>query len=217
MDLDDLKWSERGLVPVVAQDHLSGEVRMVAFANREALDATLSSGAAHFFSRSRNQLWRKGESSGNVLHVREVWVDCDADCLLYLVDPAGPTCHTGRPGCFFRSLVPDREGRSLPSLARLWATLEERATASSEQSYTAGLLARGPAAVAAKVDEEAAEFGVALREEGDDRVVSEAADVVYHLLVGLLSRGVSLRDVEAELSRRFGTSGLAEKASRASK
>jgi phosphoribosyl-ATP pyrophosphohydrolase/phosphoribosyl-AMP cyclohydrolase len=230
MNLDALRWDAAGLVTVVAQDRLSGDVRMVAHANREALEATLRTRQAHFFSRSRGRLWRKGETSGHVLHVVEVWADCDGDAVLYLVDPDGPSCHTGAETCFFARLdaaqgdvarapgaapPPSGDaGRAMPLMARLWRALEARRAATGERSYTRKLLDGGPAAVAAKVREEADELGRALEGETEERVVRESADVVYHALVGLLARGRRWRDVEAELARRFGVSGHEEKAAR---
>jgi len=220
MALGQLKYGADGLVTVVVQDRLTGEIRMLAHANEHALRATLASGEGHFYSRSRGALWRKGESSGHVLHVAEVWVDCDADAVLYLVDPEGPSCHTGRATCFFHrigrggELNHDSAAHARPLLPRLFGELEARKRAAAGQSYTRKLLDEGVEAIGAKVREEAEELARALASESDARVVAEAADEIYHLLVGLLARGVALRDVELELDRRFGTSGLAEKASR---
>lgn len=220
--LEELKWNAAGLVSVVVQDRLSGRIRMLAHANAEALRATLASGDAHFFSRSRQSLWRKGETSGHVIRVHEVWVDCDGDALVYLAEPQGPSCHTGRATCFFRRLT--REGladagsaagsNAAPILPRLGEVLEARAAADDAGSYTARLLRKGPGAIAAKVREEAEELATALESETEERVVAEAADVLYHAMVALLARGRSLRDVEAVLQARFGVGGLAEKASR---
>lgn len=218
MSLDALKYNDQGLLAVIAQDAETGEVRMMAYANREAIQRTLDTGAAHFYSRSRRQLWKKGESSGNTLGVRSVWVDCDGDTLIYMVDPAGPSCHTGAETCFFRRL--DADGDTLegeiaaPTLLRLERTLKERKASNVGKSYTKSLLEAGPAKIDAKLREEAAELGQALRDESDERVASEAGDVIYHLLVGLVLREVSLRDLFAELSRRFGQSGHDEKRSR---
>ncbi|MEM1417712.1 MAG: bifunctional phosphoribosyl-AMP cyclohydrolase/phosphoribosyl-ATP diphosphatase HisIE, partial [Myxococcota bacterium] len=218
--LETLKWDDAGLVTVVVQDRFDGELRMLAHANAEALHETLRTGEAHFFSRSRQALWRKGETSGNVIRVVEVWVDCDGDALVYLAEPCGPSCHTGRPTCFFRPLGPEGFGevtegeRAAPVLGRLEAVLAQRKAADDDGSYTARLLRKGPTKIAAKVREEGGELADALERESDARVVSETADVVYHVLVGLLARGLSIRDVEAELARRFGVGGLVEKASR---
>lgn len=219
MDFSALKWDAAGLVTVVVQDRMSGAVRMVAHANEAALTATLSTRDAHFYSRSRQSLWRKGESSGNVIRVAEVWLDCDADAVLYLADPAGPSCHTGAESCFFTRVdVSDAAAREAtpasPQLARLWAELEARRNAAGTKSYTRSLLDAGTAKIGAKVREEADELARALDGESDERVVAECADLVYHALVGLLARGVTLRDVEVELARRSGVSGLDEKAAR---
>lgn len=220
MPLGALNYDDQGLVAVIAQDAETGEVRMMAYADQIAIERTLSTGLAHFYSRSRQKLWKKGESSGNTLRVRGVWVDCDGDTLLYMVDPAGPSCHTGAQTCFFRHL--DADGNlvgagndsAAPTLLRLERTLQARKASDAGKSYTKSLLDAGPAKVDAKLREEAAELGEALIGESDDRVASEAGDVIYHLLVGLVLREISLRDLLSELSRRFAQSGHEEKASR---
>jgi phosphoribosyl-ATP pyrophosphohydrolase/phosphoribosyl-AMP cyclohydrolase len=219
MSLSDLEYDENGLVPVIAQDAETGEVRMMAWANREAIRKTLDSGQAHFFSRSRQTLWLKGETSGNTLVVQSVWVDCDGDTLLYLVDPAGPSCHTGADTCFFRRLdgdgaMVDQPGDAAPTLLRLERTLQARQSSDATKSYTKTLLDRGAPKVDEKLREEAGELGEALMSESDDRVASESADLTYHLLVGLILRKVPLRTLLSKLSNRFGTSGHEEKASR---
>lgn len=230
--VNDLKWDDAGLITAVVQDRLTGQVRMVAWMNREALDATLASGFATFYSRSRRALWRKGETSGHVLHVHEVSVDCDGDTLLVLVDPEGPSCHTGRATCFFRHLNPsgsaaapaapissaDAPGASSadPFLLSLEAELEKRSRSSAERSYTRSLLDAGIPKISAKIAEEAAELNAALAGETDDRVASEAADVLYHVMVGLRARGVAWRSVIEVLAKRAGQSGHSEKASRKS-
>jgi phosphoribosyl-ATP pyrophosphohydrolase/phosphoribosyl-AMP cyclohydrolase len=217
--LSELKYDEQGLVTVVVQDRMSGEIRMLAHADHGALQATLESGLAHFYSRSRATRWRKGETSGHVLHVAEVWADCDGDALVYLVDASGPSCHTERQTCFFRrvrddAVEEDPEAHARPALPRLWAELEARTQRAAHESYTKQLLSQGADVIGDKLREEADELARAIATESDDRVVAEAADVVYHLLVGLLSRGTTLRELETELARRFGISGLAEKAAR---
>jgi phosphoribosyl-ATP pyrophosphohydrolase/phosphoribosyl-AMP cyclohydrolase len=219
----DLSWLKRdaaGLVTVVVQDRHTGMVRMVAHASDEAVAATLESGLAHFFSRSRQRLWKKGEESGHFLHVHEVWADCDADCLLYLVDPDGPSCHTGRESCFFGRVQPDgslaAEAREhgAPTFVRLWSELEARREQSADTSYTRSLLDKGATKVGEKLREEADELARAIDAESDERVVSEAGDLFYHMLVGLLLRKLGLRELQAKLASRFGTSGITEKASR---
>jgi phosphoribosyl-ATP pyrophosphohydrolase/phosphoribosyl-AMP cyclohydrolase len=216
MDLSGLRWDAAGLLTVVVQERGSGEVRMVAHANGEALERTVSEGVAWFFSRSRNALWKKGETSGNVIEVSEVWVDCDGDAVIYLGEARGPSCHTGERTCFFRDLrAAEKGGRAAPVLVRLWDALEaRREAASGEKSYTKSLLEAGALKIGDKVREEADELARALASESPERVVSEAADVLYHAMVGLLARGVTLADVERELARRFGVSGHDEKASR---
>jgi phosphoribosyl-AMP cyclohydrolase / phosphoribosyl-ATP pyrophosphohydrolase len=231
--VNDLKWDEAGLITAVAQDRLTGQVRMVAWMNREALTATLETGYATFYSRSRRSLWRKGETSGHVLRVHEVAVDCDGDTLLLLVDPEGPSCHTGRATCFFRRLgrgataaetaesAPAGAGQEDPSLAdpfllTLEAELERRSRSTAERSYTRSLLDGGMPKISAKITEEAGELNAALAGETDERVASEAADVVYHLMVGLRARGIAWRRVIEVLAQRAGQSGHAEKASRKS-
>ena len=220
MDLSWLKKDQAGLVSVVVQDRLTGLVRMVAFADEAAIRATLETGEGHFYSRSRGKPWRKGEESGNTLAVSEVWVDCDSDCFIYLVDPAGPSCHTKRDTCFFHRVGSDGQrihedvhhaGHTFP---RLWTELQQRRDVSGDKSYTRSLLDKGAPKIGAKLREEAGEFADALADESDDRVVSESADVLYHMLVGLLHRRVTWRDLSAELARRFGVSGHDEKASR---
>ncbi len=214
-DLDALSYDARGLVTVIVQDRLTGEVRMLAHANRDALARTLETGRATFYSRSRDAIWVKGETSGNAIFVREVWVDCDADAVLYLADPEGPSCHTGTRSCFTRRLGPvEREGGAGPTLVVLEDVLLGRRAASAKASYTRALLEGGAATIGAKLREEGAELAQALEGEPDERVVAESADVLFHLEVALLHRGLSLRDVEGELARRFGVSGHDEKANR---
>jgi len=211
-----------GLIPAIAQDRLTGEVRMVAWMNEAALAETLASGNATFFSRSRQSLWKKGESSGHVLKVHSVRADCDADVLLVLVDPAGPSCHTGRQNCFFYQVsaeqpLAEQAETHAPFLLELEAVIRARASSSAEKSYTRSLLDGGPAKIGAKLREEADELARAIAGESDERVASEAADLLFHTLVGLRSRGLDVRAVLEQLAGRFGQSGHAEKAARAPK
>jgi len=211
--------SGEALLPVVAQDHLTGEIRMLAWANRAAVEATLASGRATFFSRSRSALWEKGATSGNGLTVVRMLVDCDEDALVYLVEATGPTCHTGAPSCFFRTLADDGTARDdavepPTALARLDAVLEARRAATAERSYTKSLYDGGPTKIGAKLREEADELARAVEGETDDRVVSEAADLLFHLMVAVRSRGQSIVAVLQELDRRAGTGGHDEKKAR---
>jgi phosphoribosyl-ATP pyrophosphohydrolase/phosphoribosyl-AMP cyclohydrolase len=175
------------LRPVIVQDTATGRVLMLAWMNEEAERLTRETGEAWFWSRSREQLWRKGETSGNTLAVEELRDDCDGDALLLRVTPAGPTCHTGSVSCFAPAL---------------WRTISERATHRPEGSYTTKLLDAGVGAVARKVGEEGVELTVAALDESDERVVEEAADLVYHLYVLLAARGLDLAAVEDELRAR---------------
>jgi phosphoribosyl-AMP cyclohydrolase / phosphoribosyl-ATP pyrophosphohydrolase len=214
-----LKFDERGLIPAICQDHLTGQVRMMAYMNHQALEHTLSSGKATFFSRSRGALWTKGETSGNVLRVVTVMADCDADTLLLSVLPVGPSCHTGRPACFFRRVGPggvlaDQPTEAAPFLMELSALLEARKASTEEKSYTKSLLVGGPDKIGAKIREEAGELADAIKSESDERVLSEAGDLLYHALVGLTQRGLTLRQVIEVLAKRTHQSGHAEKASR---
>jgi phosphoribosyl-ATP pyrophosphohydrolase/phosphoribosyl-AMP cyclohydrolase len=208
-----------GLIPAIAQDRLTGEIRMVAWMNREALAQTLATRRATFYSRSRQALWVKGETSGHTLAVARVVADCDADVLVLLVDPAGPSCHTGRSTCFFQDVeaadeLVESTNQAVPFLSELEAVIRNRQESSAEKSYTRSLLDGGAAKISAKLSEEAAELGAALASESDERVASEAGDLLFHLLVGLRSRGVDFRAVLAQLSQRSGQSGHQEKASR---
>lgn len=205
-----MQFDDKGLMPVVVQDDLTGEVRMLAWANAEALERTRATGRATFFSRSRDSIWVKGETSGNVIEVRELRFDCDEDAALYLGSPHGPSCHTGSETCFGSG-----GGERAPLLLRLEGALEDRKRGAASSSYTKSLY-DAPERIGQKVREEAGELAEALANESDERVVSEAADVVYHLMVGLRHRDVPVRAVLAELDRRFGTSGHAEKAARKS-
>jgi len=215
-DLSQLKFNEQGLIPAIVQDRLTGEVRMMAWMNDEAVHATIATRRATFFSRSRNRLWVKGEESGNVLHVERVFADCDGDTLLLLCDPVGPSCHTGRDNCFFNSIDGGPVQLAKPLTQRLELVLQERKTSTGERSYTRSLFDGGAQKIAEKIREEADEVARAIDHETDERVASEAADVLYHLLVGLRYRNVSFIDVLRVLAGRFGIGGHVEKASRSS-
>ena len=215
----ELAFGESGLLPAVVQDRLTGQVRMVGYMSRESLAATLRTGRATFFSRSRNELWEKGQSSGNTLRVVALHADCDADTILVLVDPTGPTCHTGAPSCFFRRIggdgaLTDEARDATTFLGELERVIDARKQSVGSKSYTRHLLDGGAERIGGKIREEADELARALESESDERVASEAADVLYHAMVGLASRGVSLRDVLAQLAARAGTSGHEEKARR---
>jgi phosphoribosyl-ATP pyrophosphohydrolase/phosphoribosyl-AMP cyclohydrolase len=201
--MDAVRFDENGLVPCVMQDASTGEVLTLAYMNEEALRRTRETREVHFFSRSRQELWRKGETSGNVMRLRALRYDCDEDALLALVDPAGPACHTGERTCFHRDLEGDVEPVAHEALPELERTLAERARARPEGSYTVELL-DDPARIGDKVREEADEVARAAASESDERLAEEAADVLYHLEVLMLSRGRSLADAMEVLNGRRG-------------
>jgi phosphoribosyl-ATP pyrophosphohydrolase/phosphoribosyl-AMP cyclohydrolase len=195
----EIQFDDSGLVPCIAQDWRTGEVLTLAYMNDEALARTRESGDVWFFSRSRDELWHKGETSGNFLRVKALRYDCDLDAVLALVEPEGPACHTGERTCFHNG---DAEvlgpHEALPTLER---TVDARRTDAPDASYTAELLA-DPARIGAKVQEEAAEVARAAADESDDRVAEEAADVLYHLAVLLASRGLTFSDAFEALNGR---------------
>jgi phosphoribosyl-ATP pyrophosphohydrolase/phosphoribosyl-AMP cyclohydrolase len=200
---DELTFDDRGLIPCVAQDFASGEVLTLAYANEESLRLTLETDELHFYSRSREEIWRKGETSGNVLRLRQLRYDCDGDAIVALVEPTGPACHTGERSCFFRAFENEPEPAAHEALATLERTLRSRAAERPEGSYTVELL-DDPKLIGEKVEEEAEEVVRAAREESDERVAEEAADVLYHLSVLLASRGVPQSAVMEVLNGRRG-------------
>ena len=198
MDDSQVAFDERGLVPCVVQDWRTGEVLTLAYMNAEALARTRETGEMHFWSRSRDELWHNGETSGNVQALKAIRYDCDADALLALVEPAGPACHTGERTCFHRGDMELAPGEALPALERV---LADRAARRPDGSYTVALL-DDPERLGDKVREEADEVARAAAGEPDERVAEEAADVLYHLSVLLRSRGLSLADAEEVLGAR---------------
>jgi phosphoribosyl-ATP pyrophosphohydrolase/phosphoribosyl-AMP cyclohydrolase len=207
MTLDELRFDGHGLIPAVVQEADTGEVLMVAWMDRAAVEKTLSSGVAHFWSRSRQAPWMKGETSGHVQHVQSVFADCDGDTLLVQVHQEGVACHTGQRTCFFAPLMGGAGAGPGPApsgmLERLERTIEDRKASRPAGSYVAGLLAAGEADVCRKIGEEAIEvITAALGGEGDRRVTEEVADLWFHTLVLLGARGIQLRGVLKELARR---------------
>lgn len=205
--IDEVKFDERGLVPVVAQDARTGEVLMLAWATAEALRLTAETGRAHYWSRSRGALWAKGATSGHVQAVEDLRLDCDGDAVLYRVRQTGPACHTGERSCFFRVAEQDALADApdpRPVLARVAETVEKRFEERPEGSYTTYLFTQGVDKILKKVGEEAAETIIAAKNEGTDELRSESADLLFHLLVLWRARGLPLDDLWAELDRRFG-------------
>lgn len=215
-----------GLVAAIVVERDDGRVLMLGYMNREALAATLSTRKVTFFSRSKGRLWQKGESSGHTLEVAQMRVDCDGDALLIHAKPAGPTCHTGASSCFYTSVDlesqavgSEDDGPPMRELDALWQTILARKagrgmTNADGKSYVRSLLDAGPAKIDAKLREEAGELGDAIVGESDERVLSEAADLLFHALVGLAARDLSIADVAAVLRKRHGQSGIDEKARR---
>ena len=214
MSSDAIRFDDRGLVPCVMQDWRTGEVLTLAYMNADALERTRETGEVHFYSRSRREVWHKGQTSGNVQRVRQLRYDCDGDAIVALVEPAGPACHTGERSCFYRDFDghadPGRDAPAAPgepapatheALATLERTLLDRARRRPAGSYTVELL-DDPALIGSKVREEAGEVVRAARGESEERLAEEAADVVYHLNVLLLSRGVSMAQVLEMLNGR---------------
>jgi phosphoribosyl-ATP pyrophosphohydrolase/phosphoribosyl-AMP cyclohydrolase len=209
--IDRVRFDGNGLVPVVAQDVATGDVLTLAYASREAVELTLASGEANYYSRSRSELWRKGATSGNTQRVVEVRLDCDGDALLYRVEPRGPACHTGEKSCFFTSLTGDGVGVATAGeqdfpfgtmVERLAGTIAQRHREMPEGSYTVSLIEGGPERLAQKVGEEAVEVVIAAL--SGERLSEEAADLIYHLLVLLEERGVGTEDVARVLRERHG-------------
>jgi phosphoribosyl-AMP cyclohydrolase / phosphoribosyl-ATP pyrophosphohydrolase len=201
---DEVKFDERGLVPCVAQDFASGEVLTLAYANEESLRLSVETGDLHFYSRSREEIWRKGETSGNFLRLRQLRIDCDGDALVALVEPTGPACHTGERTCFYREFDGSEPAPvAAEALATLQRTLRSRAAERPEGSYTVKLL-DDPQLIGEKVIEEAEEVVRAAREESDERVAEEGADLLYHLSVLLASREMPLAAAMEVLNGRRG-------------
>ena len=204
VNLNELQFDPRGLLPAIVQHAETGEVLALAYMNRESLQKCLDTGETWFFSRSRQQLWHKGETSGNVQRIVSIKFDCDADALLVQVIPTGPACHTGERTCFYRALNEENEATSsLPQiLAELQEVIQQRQREMPEGSYTTTLFNKGVKKIAQKVGEEALEVALASVNEPDERLASETADLLYHLLVLLAARNISLGEVAKELTRR---------------
>ncbi len=204
-DLSEVKFNEQGLVPAIAQDAANGQVLMMAWMNEESLRLTLETGFATYYSRSRLQLWKKGETSGHVQRVLGIRVDCDGDTLLLQVEQTGAACHTGNRSCFFRDILPEDEDE-MPAtstiLEQVTAVIADRDAHPQEGSYTNYLLSKGVEKICKKVGEEASETIIAAVKGSKEEVTYEAADLLYHLLVLLYQQGVSPSEVWEELKRR---------------
>lgn len=222
--IDKIDWNKIGLLPVIVQDVNSNEVLMMAYMDKEALELSLSTRKAHYYSRSKKRIWKKGESSGHTQEIDSFFIDCDNDTLLIKVKQNGVACHTGRPSCFFTKLdsgeiISEVEAGNealYGVIDTLYHTIQERKNADPEISWTAKLLSKGDNAILKKVVEEAGEFSFAYKDNDDAEMVYEAADLTYHMLVALAAKNISPDRIKQELARRFNMSGIVEKNSRES-
>lgn len=220
--LDKVDWKKQELLPVIVQDVHTNDVLMMAYMDREALKLSLETKLAHYYSRSKQRLWKKGESSGHLQHIKQFLIDCDNDTLLLKVEQDGVACHTGRRSCFFTELDSGEETMAVEVdttaaygvIDTLYHTILERKNADPETSWTAKLLSKGENTILKKVVEEAGEFSFAVKDNDEEEIVYEAADLTYHVLVALGYKNISPDRVKQELARRFGMSGIAEKAGR---
>jgi len=218
----NIDWNKNPLIPAIAQDATTNEVLMLAYMNKEALELTLSTGYAHYFSRSKQRIWKKGESSGHTQEIVDVLLDCDSDTVVLKINQNGVACHTGRRSCFFTSIKENKEileqeidVNSVYSVVdTLYHTILERKNASKEQKSWTKKLLDDKELLLSKIREEADEVCVAIDQESDEQVIYESADLLYHTLVGLGYRDISPDRVKQELARRFGMSGIEEKESR---
>lgn len=205
---DQLKFDEKGLIPAIAQHYVSNKVLMVAYMNKEAVEKTVESKNATFYSRSRNCIWVKGETSGNILHVKNMYVDCDADCLILKVQPDGPACHTGNETCFYREISGDEmtEARDLANagiLEDVYKVVVNRKEHPKEGSYTNYLLDKGIDKILKKVGEETSEVIIGAKNPGTGEIRYEIADLLYHLSVLMVDKGLTWGEVYDELASRY--------------
>ncbi|MDR2099462.1 MAG: bifunctional phosphoribosyl-AMP cyclohydrolase/phosphoribosyl-ATP diphosphatase HisIE [Campylobacteraceae bacterium] len=216
-----IDWERIKLLPVIAQDFKSGEVLMLAYMNEEAYNLTLDTKLAYYFSRSKQRIWQKGETSGNIQSVKEIFLDCDNDTLLLKVEQTGVACHTGSKSCFFKNiLLPESSQTKTPKapkyniIDKLYHTIQERKEADETISYIAKLFKKGDNTFLKKVIEEAGEFTFAVKDKDEKEIIYEGADLIFHFLVALASKNIHPERIEQELARRSGTSGIEEKKNR---
>lgn len=220
--LNRVDWDKSELLPVIVQDVANNEVLMMAYMNREALELSLSTKVAHYFSRSKQRIWKKGESSGHTQAIHSFNIDCDNDTLLIKVTQEGVACHTGRRSCFFTELESGNTNSEVQVnseamygvIDTLYHTIQERKNADPSTSWTAKLLSKGDNTILKKVVEEAGEFSFAYKDNDEKEMVYEAADLTYHMLVALAAKNISPDRIKQELARRFDMSGIAEKNAR---
>jgi len=220
--LKRVDWEKSELLPVIVQEIGTNEILMMAYMNKEALQLSLETKIAHYFSRSKQRIWKKGESSGHLQTIHSFNIDCDNDTLLIKVTQEGVACHTGRKSCFFTELengttISDVEVDTTAAygvIDTLYHTIQERKNADPSSSWTAKLMSKGDNTILKKVVEEAGEFSFAYKDNDEDEMVYEAADLTYHMLVALAVKNISPDRIKQELARRFGMSGIAEKNAR---
>lgn len=222
--LNRIDWKKQELLPVIVQDITNNEVLMMAYMDKEALELSLKTNIAHYFSRSKQRIWKKGESSGHIQTIGSFHIDCDNDTLLIKVVQEGVACHTGRKSCFFTELksgdvqaeVEINTNAMYGVIDTLYHTIQERKNADPSTSWTAKLFAKGENTILKKVIEESGEFTFAFKDNDETEMIYEAADLTYHMLVALAYKNISPDRIKQELARRFDMSGIAEKNARES-
>jgi phosphoribosyl-AMP cyclohydrolase / phosphoribosyl-ATP pyrophosphohydrolase len=202
MSINDIRFDSNGLITTVVQDFSTKEVLMVAYMNQESLEQTIKTGQTWFFSRSRNELWHKGETSGNYQSVKGIRYDCDGDALLIEVEPLGPACHTGEKSCFYRNIVESESTLVHSVISRLFETVKERKANPKEGSYTQYLFNKGIDKILKKVGEETSEVIIAAKNNSKEELIYETADLVYHMTVLLVNQGIDIKDITDELKKR---------------
>jgi phosphoribosyl-ATP pyrophosphohydrolase/phosphoribosyl-AMP cyclohydrolase len=205
IDVEKLKFDEKGLIPVITQSYYTGKILMQAYANKEAIKKTIETGYATYFSRSRNKIWVKGETSGNKQKIVKIKVDCDEDSILYLVEDYGVACHTGKESCFYRDIdfKEDEKPDAYEILHSLYEKIKERKENKPEGSYVASLFEKGSNKIIQKVGEEAVETVIALKNKNKEEIVYETSDLIFHLIVALVDAGIKLEDIQNELLKRY--------------
>lgn len=221
--INNIKWDRYSLIPAITQDFKSNKILMLAYVNKESLQLSFDSGIVHYFSRSKNRIWKKGEESGNFQVIKEVYMDCDGDSILFIVDQIGSACHTGNYSCFFRKmdeslkLIEKNNIVSKPKYSvidDLYHIIESRKFANKDTSYTALMFSKGENAICKKIVEEAGELTFAIKDKNHDDIIHECSDLIYHMLLGLCYSDISVDRIMQELKKRFSQSGIEEKNSR---
>ncbi len=222
--LQKIDWNKNRLIPVIAQEYQTNEILMLAYMNQEALKLTLETNIAHYYSRSKKRIWKKGETSGNIQQIKEILIDCDNDTLLIKIDQIGSSaCHTGRRSCFFTNLITnqtlhdiDKEAiKQYSIIDTLYHVINERKKQDPKKSYVASLMNKGENTILKKIVEESGEFCFAIKDSDEKEIIYEGADLIFHLLVALGYKDINPDLIKQELKRRFGLSGIEEKKNRA--